>query len=192
MKYDLLVNKENPLPNDYVPEGLVEYPEYNGPKIDPTHKTLVEKETLEAFWELQAAAKADGYHIIIDSAYRSYDYQVKVLNHWLEKEGEKAYTFVAMPGTSEHQTGLAFDIALYRNGEYTDCFKDTDSEIIWAQENAYKFGFILRYPKGKEDITGFNYESWHFRFVGKDVSEYMHNNNILTLEEYHLALKQGR
>ena len=185
IKYDMLVNKENPLASDYVPEGLVEYPEYNGPKIDPTHKTLVEKETLEAFWELQAAAKADGYHIIIDSAYRSYDYQVKVLNHWLEKEGEKAYAFVAMPGTIEHQTGLAFDIALYRNGEYTDDLNEKMSEIFWMNENAWRFGFILRYPKGTQDITGFKYEYWHFRYVGREVALKMHDDGIVTLEEYH-------
>ena len=192
MDYSILVNKQNLLERDFVPSNLIEYTEYNGPKIDPNHKTLVECETLKAFFEMQQSALLEGYYIIIDSAYRSYEYQEKVLKKWIEKEGNLAYSRVAMPGSSEHQTGLAFDIALYRNGEYTDCFKDTDSEIIWAQENAYKFGFILRYPKGKEDITGFNYESWHFRFVGKDVSEYMHNNNILTLEEYHLALKQGR
>lgn len=189
MKYDMLVNKENPLSKDFVPEGLVEYPEYNGPKVDPTHKTLVERETLEAFWDLQAAAKDDGYHIIIDSAYRSYDYQVTVLNYWLEQKGEEAYAFSAIPGTSEHQTGLAIDVAFYRNSEYTDQMTDTTPEILWMLNNAWRFGFILRYPKNSQEITGFKYEYWHFRYVGREVALQMHNDGIVTLEEYHQRKK---
>ena len=69
---------------------------------------------------------------------------------------------------------------------YVDNFDDSFKEVQWIHNNAYKYGFILRYPKGKDDITGFSYECWHLRYVGKDISYIMHNENILTLEEYHL------
>lgn len=197
MDYTFLVNHENPLDKNYVPSNLVVYREYNGDKIDPTHETLVDKTVLSAFYQLQwygliegkMLGYPNGFYFVIDSAYRSYDYQVKILNYNLALKGEDAYKYVALPGTSEHQSGLAIDIALYTNGKYNDEFDDTYPEIKWLQENAHRFGFILRYPKGKEDITGFNYECWHLRYVGPEVSLYMHENNISTLEEYHLSKK---
>jgi len=189
MNYQMLVNKENPLDLNFVPTNLIEYPEYNGPKIDPNHKTLVEQTTLNAFWKLKQSAKEDGYDIIIDSGYRSYEYQQRILEKCYAEKGEEAYSTVALPGCSEHQTGLAIDIALYINGEYVDKFDDTFPQLKWLFENSYKFGFILRYPKGKEDITGYSYECWHFRYVGHELSEEMHNNHIETLEEYYLKQK---
>lgn len=186
MNYQMLVNKSNPLDKSFKPYELKEYLEYNGEKIDPNHKTLVEVETLIAFFEMQAAAKKVGYGILIDSAYRSYEYQQQILNKVLSEKGEEAYKTVALPGTSEHQTGLAIDVALSRDGVYWDEFDDTAPEIQWLMSNAYQFGFILRYPKGKEDITGYNYECWHFRYVGKELSMYMKENEIETLEEYYI------
>lgn len=191
MKIDMLVNKEHPLDKDFVPEDLVIYTEYNGPKIDPNYKTLVDRETFNAFLEMQEAAKKDGHYIIIDSGYRSYEYQQRVLEDTISKKGEAAYSTVALPGTSEHQTGLAIDVALYRNTIYTDEFDENDPEIVWLRNNSYKYGFILRYPKGSEEITGFNYECWHFRYVGKDISYKMHDEGISTLEEYHEKYKKG-
>ena len=126
-----------------------------------------------------------GYYFILDSGYRSYAYQEKVLAKNICEKGEEAYSYVALPGTSEHQSGLAIDVALKRNGEYTDQFDDSCDEIKWLHENCYKYGFILRYPKGKKDITGFNYECWHIRYVGLELSTYMHDNCIETLEEYY-------
>lgn len=187
----MLVNKQNPLDSSFEPQELVVYPEYNGPKIDPNHKTLVEATTLNAFYEMQAAAmKEQGYHIIVDSAYRSYAYQQKVLERNLAEKGESAYSFVALPGTSEHQSGLAIDVALYIDGEYTDQFDDTFPQIQWLFNNAHRFGFILRYPKGAEHITGYKYECWHFRYVGKEIALDMYDNNIRTFEEYHTLLKR--
>ena len=185
MNYQMLVNKDNPLDEFFLPEFLIEYLEYNGEKIDPNYKTLVEKETLNAFFKMQEEAKKLGYWIIIDSAYRSYDYQKKILDKLIETKGNDAYKTVALPGTSEHQTGLALDVALYRDGIYCDEFDDTAPEIQWLMDNAYRFGFILRYPKGKEDITEYNYECWHFRYVGEELSRYMKDNQIQTLEEYY-------
>lgn len=191
MKLDMLVNKSHPLDKDFVPEDLVIYTEYNGPKIDPNYKTMVDRETFNAFLEMQEAAKKEGYYIIIDSGYRSYEYQQRVLEDTISKKGESAYSTVALPGTSEHQTGLAIDVALYRNTIYTDEFDENDPELVWLRDNSYKYGFILRYPKGSEEVTGFNYECWHFRYVGKDISYKMHEEGISTLEEYHEKYKKG-
>ena len=94
---------------------------------------------------------------------------------------------VALPGCSEHQTGYAFDAANYVDGIYNEVLGE--EEIAWLNYNAYKYGFILRYPKGKEEITGFIYEPWHYRYVGKDISNILYNNgNWITLEEYHQKL----
>ena len=186
MNYQMLVNKENVLDKNYIPDNLVEYTEYNGEKIDLNHKTLVETETLNSFFEMQKDARLNNYDFVIDSVYRSYDYQGQFLKQNLIEMGEEAYKYVALPGTSEHQTGLAIDVALYKDGEYIDKFDDSFPEIKWLHDNCYKYGFILRYTKGKEDITGYNYECWHFRYVGKELADEMKEKEISTLEEYYL------
>ena len=188
MDYTMLVNKENMLDNDFVPKKLIEYNDYNGEKLDINHKTMLEEETMKAFFEMKKAVNQLGYDITIDSGYRSYYYQREILEDRITKCGQDAYNYVALPGASEHQTGLALDVALIRNGIYTEEFDDSFPEIKWLHDNCHKYGFILRYPKGKEKITGFNYECWHFRYVGKDLSEEMHDKNIQTLEGYSLSL----
>lgn len=188
-----LINKENRLDKDFIPENLIEYKEYNGEKIDPNAKTLVVAEVLDAFTELQSNAKKDGFGFVIDSCYRTYEYQKKIFDHYVETKGiDYAIKYVAEPGCSEHQSGYAIDVALTRNGIYTDKFTDEDEEIKWLHTNCHKYGFILRYPKGKKDITGYNYECWHIRYVGKEISNYMHENNIETLEEYNQLLTKRR
>ena len=164
----LIVNKTYSVPNDYNPGSLT-------------------TETKNAFDEMQKAAEKDNIKLWIVSGFRSYSLQTSLYNNYVLKDGkEKADTYSARPGHSEHQTGLALDFALIINNMYVDNFDDSFNEVQWIHNNAYKYGFILRYPKGKEDITGFSYECWHLRYVGKDVSYIMHNENILTLEEYHL------
>lgn len=190
MDYTILVNKDNPLEKQYVPEGLIIYPEYNGEKVDKSHTTMVVEEVLNAFYLMRNEAQKFGYYFVVDSGYRSYEYQDKILQKELLENGVNAYNYVALPGTSEHQSGLAIDVALYKKGVYTDCFSDDWPEIKWLFANAYKYGFILRYPLGKEDITGFKYEFWHFRYVGLETSLYMHENGIETLEEYHDIIRQ--
>ncbi len=183
--YEILVNKEHLLEKDYVPEGLVDINEPTGTKIDTTYVNRLDYEVYKSFKEMQKDALKEGYEIFVDSSYRSYEYQEKVYNSYVTERGlEYATQYVALPGSSEHQTGLAFDVIYRRNGETIDDQFDTDPEMIWLHENAYKYGFILRYPKGKEDITGFNYEPWHFRYVGKDLAFKMKERDI-TLEEYH-------
>lgn len=173
----ILVNKYYYLTADYVPDNLETISELfsNG------NKQLV-KEARISFEEMANVAYEEGFNLRIISAYRSYEYQQNLYNNYVKSDGKKkADTYSARPGFSEHQTGLSFDIdnkeTDYNNFEQTDEFK-------WMQKNAYKFGFILRYPKNKEDITGYQYEAWHYRYVGKDISKYIHKHNI-TLEEYY-------
>lgn len=126
-------------------------------------------------------AKKLGYNIIATSTYRSYDYQKKLYNNYVKEKGlYYADMASARAGHSEHQTGLAVDVADitldYDNFEQT-------KEFIWMKNNAHKYGFILRYPKAKFHITGFKYEPWHYRYVGVSLANYLYKNNI-TLDEY--------
>lgn len=191
ISYDTLVNKEHPLDKDYVPSNMVLYEDETSFKIDPNEKIYVDKLVFEKFNELRRDALENNYIFYIDSGYRSYNYQKVILDYYTKEFGslEEALKTVAMPGTSEHQTGLAIDVCLRVNGEVTDKFDDSFNEIKWLHENCYKYGFILRYPKGKETITGYDYECWHIRYVGLDLSTYMHDNDIKTLEEYYMMKK---
>lgn len=142
----------------------------------------LEKKTYEAFKELVDAAEEENLHIRAKSAYRSYETQKNLYNSYKKANGlEWAEKWSAHPGNSEHQTGLALDVC--SKDTYTIQKFESTKEFIWMKDNSYKYGFILRYPKGKEYITGYNYESWHYRYVGKDVAKYIHDNDI-TFEEY--------
>lgn len=174
----ILVNKYNYVTEDYVPENL----EPLNTIYARSGMQLV-KEAKEAFENMSQKAKEEGLNIIAMSSYRSYDYQVNLYNNYVKTDGkEAADTYSARAGYSEHQTGLAVDVY---NAElpYTS-FEETE-EFNWMQENAYKYGFILRFPKDKVDITGYQYEAWHYRYVGIKAAEYIHNHN-LTLEEYYV------
>ena len=134
------------------------------------------KEPLE---ELINAAKKEGITLMGNSGYRSYSSQKILYNNRVRTEGKKsADAYVAKPGFSEHQTGLCIDIT--NEGRY---FVEGTVEAEWLEKNCSKFGFIIRYPKYKKDITGIEYEPWHIRYVGKDVAQYIYENKI-TLEEY--------
>lgn len=190
MEYTLiLVNKENTISIEYVPTNLVAVsnPYYESSFGDCKLEMI--DFVKEAFHELVLAAKKEGFTLYADSAYRPAWYQQRILDFYINKMGEEAYEKVALPGTSEHQLGLAIDLASFENGVYIDELTD-DMEITkWVHNNCAKFGFILRYPKGKEDITEYSYEPWHIRFVGKELAEELTASN-LTLEEY--KLKRGK
>lgn len=172
----LLVNKYNYLTEDYVPSNL----ENISTTYARSGMQLV-KEAKEAFETLSENAKKDGMNVIAMSSYRSYDYQVNLYNNYVAQDGkEAADKYSARPGYSEHQTGLAVDV--YNLDLPYTSFEETE-EFTWMQKNAYKYGFILRFPKDKVDITGYQYESWHYRYVGKKVAKEIKDNN-LTLEEY--------
>ena len=180
-KINVLVNKNYKLKENYIPYDLVLLD-----TVYSLNNKYLRKEA-KYFFELMAKdAKKEGYTIIIVSAYRSYEYQKKLFSSYVENKGyEYALKCSAKEGHSEHQTGLAVDIADasldYDNFEFT-------KEFNWMKKNAYKYGFILRYPKAKYHITGFKYEPWHYRYVGIETAKYIYENN-LTLEEYKKEIK---
>jgi len=154
----LIVNKTYHLPQDYNPG--------------------VDSEAYNSLTLLQQEASNNGYSIPLLSSFRSYSYQKTLYNNYVLRDGEEmANTYSAKPGQSEHQTGLAFDV-----GKLDDNYGKTQ-EGIWLKENAHHFGFIIRYLEGKEHITGYQYEPWHIRYVGKVVAKEIYEKNI-TLEEY--------
>ena len=156
--------------------------------LPSTYAPGMNQKVVEAAEKMFAAAKLDGYSIKLQSGFRSYESQKSIYNNYVNTRGKQAAdTFSARPGYSEHQSGLAFDVC-ENSGKYKDAcinsnFNDT-VEAKWLAKNAHKFGFILRYPNGKSDITGYKYESWHFRYVG-DLAEKLYNDgDWITLEEY--------
>lgn len=185
-----LVNKEFALPEDYEPEDLVRpNVSFSFGDLD-IEKAYLRKEAAEKLEEMFAAAVLDGIQLYAVSGYRSYERQKQIYNYEVIHSGqEAAEQVVAVPGYSEHQSGLAMDIS----GASVDYKLVEDfgekPEGQWLAENAHKFGFILRYPKGKEDITGYSYEPWHFRYVGGEVASYIYEND-LTLEEYFNIVKK--
>ena len=173
----LLVNKYYYLKEDYVPNDL----QAISRKYALSNMRMVGT-AKESFENLSAAAQAENLNIIAMSTYRSYTYQVNLYNRYKKQDGEaKADTYSGRPGHSEHQTGLAVDVYNKENN-YTNFGKTKEFE--WMQQHAHEYGFILRFPKDKEKETGYEYESWHYRYVGVEVATYIHDNNI-TLEEYH-------
>jgi len=158
----LIANKTYDLPSNYNPGKLL--PEFS-----------------TAFSNLKADASKDGINIWVQSGFRSYQTQNTLYNRYVSRDGKKAADrYSARPGHSEHQTGLAADF-----NEISDTFGDTKAGK-WLSENCWKYGFILRYPKGKESETGYMYESWHFRYIGDvDMAKELYNNgNWLSLESY--------
>ncbi len=161
----LIANKSYSLPADFYPD------------LDQT--------CLSQFYKLQNDAAAVGLNICLSSGFRSYETQDYIYNDYVARDGqEKADTYSARPGHSEHQSGLAIDV-----NQIDDTFIGTP-EAIWLEAHCYEYGFIIRYPQSKQDITGYKYESWHIRYVGTDMSYKIHSKAIemgdpyLTLEEY--------
>jgi len=173
-----LVNKYNYLDYNFVPEDLVKVSyEY------AMHDTKLNKVALENFIKMAEDAKKDNVYFIITTAYRDYNFQSVLYNNYVNSDGvANADTYSARPGYSEHQFGYSFDLS---NKDYADFGEfEYTNEYKWLQENAYKYGFIMRYPKDKEYITGYQFESWHYRYVGIDIATYIYENKI-TYEEYY-------
>lgn len=185
-----MVNKEYTLPEEYEPTDLV------APNVEFSFgeedipKRYLRQEAAQALEELFSLAKNDGIELIAVSGFRSYSRQQGIFNVEKEDKGEvQALQAVALPGQSEHQTGLAMDVTSRSvNLEITEDFGES-IEGKWVKENAHKAGFIIRYPKGKESITGYQYEPWHLRYVGKDKAAVIYKNG-LTLEEYFQKVKK--
>ncbi len=173
---DMLVNKHYKLDEDFVPDDLVEFDqEYCNDEVQEGNR-----EAVVAFKNMYEAAKKEGLGLVINSSYRSYQDQENICNTFKDLYGEGYVTkYVALPGFSEHQTGLAFDIGSTSSKVFAE-----SKEYEWMKENAYKYGFILRFTKANAYITGFRSEPWHYRYVGKKVAKYIYDNNI-SLEEYY-------
>ena len=157
----MIANKTYSLPYNYNPGSLT-------------------GDTIAAMNRMFSDAKASGLNIYLASGFRSYTTQKIIYNNYVNVDGQaNADTYSARPGHSEHQTGYAFDVNQINNSF------DNTNEAIWLANNCYKYGFILRYPKGKTNETGYMYESWHFRYVGVDLASKLYNNgNWITLESY--------
>ena len=175
--FDMLVNKYRNLSSSFEPDDLIVIPkEYTNNEEFRANKTAV-----NALIQMVKSAKLDGLEIVVNSAYRSYDDQVEIAEFYRKWYGDNyVNNYVAKPGFSEHQTGLAFDIGCTSEKVFAD-----SNEYKWMQENAYKYGFVMRFYKKCEVITGFKSEPWHYRYVGKEIAKYIYENNI-TYEEYYV------
>lgn len=148
----------------------------------------IRQDVYYSFIDMAKAAKKEGLTLVANSTFRTYEAQEKTYTYYKVNKGSAyADDYAARPGHSEHQTGLAIDISTLNST--ADNFEDTE-EFKWLSENAYKYGFILRYPKDKEHLTGFAYESWHYRYVGKDVAKKIYEENI-TFDEYYAYYIEG-
>lgn len=181
-----LVNKDNILESSYIPSDLV-YPKVNCVISGKDNRNLMRRTAASALEEMFNAAKKDNVQLYLNSAFRAYLTQKAVYQAGAQSSTTTG-DYIARPGESEHQTGLAVDIcSKSANFKLDENFGNT-KEGKWLLANAYKYGFILRYPKDKESITGYNYEAWHYRYVGTELAEYL-NDNKLTLDEVYNQVK---
>lgn len=177
--YGILVNKYYELESTYVPTDLVDI----SIKYYYGEKKKIRSEVYEAFKRMWEDAYKEGIYLIIVSAYRDYESQVKVYTDYENQKGTKyADSIAARPGFSEHQTGLSLDI-YSKDSTIASTFKNSKA-YDWLTKNAHKYGFILRYPDGKKKITGFSYESWHYRYLGVDLATKVYEEGI-TYDEYY-------
>lgn len=180
---EILVNKDNALPAWYEPSDLT-VPDIPFSFSEDLPKKRMRKEAATAVENLFAQAEQEGLELVGVSAYRSYRRQAEIFAYNVKAVGEtEANRVSARPGESEHQTGLAIDVSSPAVGyQLSEEFGDT-KEGRWLRANAHRHGFIIRYPKNKEQITGYQYEPWHLRYVGPKIAGEIYKNGI-TLEEY--------
>jgi len=173
----VLVNKVYALPSNYEPQDLVAIPSFPSLKI--------RDDAVNDLEALLAAAKLDQIYLIPYSTYRSYSYQDELYQYYLKSDSREIVdTYSARPGHSEHQTGLALDV---RSSSHWNNLTDVDYE--WMKKNSYKYGFIIRYPKGNSEITGYKEEPWHIRYIGVEHATKVHELNITYDEYYDLYLQ---
>lgn len=182
IKADLLKDIEDPKLFKVVDGILIINDKYNLPE---NYAPLVNEAAKKSFDMMKAEMNRNKMDIKIISDYRSYEEQKNLYNKDLEEKGEEyVASYTAKPGKSEHQSGLAFDFGLNNKDKYVNKKFDETKEAEWLSKNAYKYGFILRYPRNKEEITGYDYESWHYRYVGPEIAKKIYESG-LTIEEYY-------
>lgn len=180
----VIVNKQHPIqPINFVPSDLV-FPNVTL-RVPGQTEMMMRSVAATALEQFFTAAAVAGYKLEISTAYRGYTYQQTLYNNYVNAAGQAAADQEsARPGYSEHQTGLAVDIRTQSNQcNLETCFGGLP-EGQWLAANAYKYGFLLRYPADKVAITGYEYEPWHFRYVGTELSQEMHKDHVETLEEF--------
>lgn len=179
----VLVNKHRKLKDNYKPSNLITLPEEY---VKGEEEVQGDRTAFAYLKKMINDAKSQGYDILVNSAYRSYKDQEEVYNEYKALYGDEyVLKYVSRPGFSEHQTGLGFDLASKKG----DVFEDT-KEYEWAVNNSYKYGFIHRYPISAETVTGFTNESWHFRYVGKEIATYMFKNKLVYEEYFAMFLNE--
>ncbi|MDO8335965.1 MAG: M15 family metallopeptidase [Candidatus Saccharibacteria bacterium] len=178
-----IVSKTRPLPDGYIPPDLVT-PDVSLNSTKSASENTLRKDTASALEKLFAGAKNNGIDYMLASGYRSKELQATYYNNYVSKSGQaEADRYSAKPGTSEHQTGMSLDIATVDRKNYLDQAFGKDTGGIWLAAHAHEYGFIIRYPEGKETITGYMYEPWHIRYVGIDLANELYKNNQ-TMEEF--------
>jgi D-alanyl-D-alanine carboxypeptidase len=180
----VIVNKQHPLqPADYAPSDL-RYPNVTL-RVPGQTEMQMRDPAVTALEKLFAGAETAGYKLTVSTAYRGYTYQKTLYNGYVASAGQAAADQEsARPGYSEHQTGLAVDIRAQSDKCSLEACFGTMPEGQWLAANAYKYGFLLRYPADKVTVTGYEYEPWHFRYIGTDLAQELHKQNIQTLEEF--------
>lgn len=182
--YTVLVNRTYLISKDYIPEDLV-VPNIPFSFVGTYEKSYMRKRAAAALEELFSAALKEGYVLKGVSGYRSYERQEQIYNNNVRTRGtEQTDKVSAIPGSSEHQTGLAIDVSCASANYALEKYFANTPEGKWLKKNCYKYGYIIRYPKGKSEITGYSYEPWHIRYVGKNLAKHLKKNKI-TLEEYY-------
>lgn len=178
----IVVNKKRSIPTTYIPELTVPAVRL---RLDQNEEQMKINTTTEpALKEMFESAQKDNITLVFGSGYRSAITQKSFYDDYKSKDGQtQADTYSARPGHSEHQTGFSADITSVDGKCHLEICWENTPEGKWLAENSYKFGFIIRYPKDKQSVTGYQYEPWHVRYVGKDLSAQIHKSN-LTLEEF--------
>ena len=181
----LVANKSYPLDKEYIPSGT-----HAKANSSTSHcADCIIENGYQAFQKMKADLAQEGITMWIQSGYRSYSLQSSLYNGYVSRSGKaEADTYSARPGHSEHQTGYAFDVCASKDGKNYPCitsgFNGTEP-ALWLKDNCYKYGFILRYPEGKDNETGYKHESWHFRYVGVELATKLYNGGSwITLEDY--------
>ncbi len=174
-----LIDKKHNVSADYVPRDMVLLENNTLFNVNKPNMTL-RRDAYKSLQEMCKAALSDGVKLLVSSAYRSYSYQERLFNNYVRADGlEAAERYSARPGTSQHQLGMAIDF-----GSITDDFADTKMGR-WVYNNAARFGWTLSFPKGYEDITGYQWECWHFRYVGNSAAK-MQKKYFCDIQQYML------
>lgn len=178
----VFANKKHKLPDGYEPSDLVSLT-----VASAYGDVQMRQEAATAIENMFNAANAEGVYPVVTTAYRSEQFQSDLYNGYVERDGQEAAdTYSSRPGYSDHQTGLAADISCESNSYNLNQEFENTTEGQWLAQHAHEYGFVMRYPNGKESVTGYTYEPWHFRYIGVEEATALYNSDPnMTMEEYY-------